>query len=59
MGLGICCSEVKEEIQAKPESGDMSGNRCPSPSPYAKEVLPVLKTKASNATKAPNLRRVK
>jgi hypothetical protein len=32
-GLGICCSEVKEEIQAPPESGDMSVNRCPNPSP--------------------------
>jgi hypothetical protein len=59
MGLGICCSEVKEEIQAEPESGDMSGNRCPSPSPYAKEVNPALPIKTSNANKAKNARRVK
>ena len=59
MGLGICCSEVKEEIQAQPESGDMSGNRCPSPSPSAKEVNPVLTKKPSLASKATNPRRVK
>ena len=33
--LGVCCSEVKEEIQAQPESGDMSGNRRPNTSPTA------------------------